>query len=110
MTKPITPTEAIQRCQAMIPDFVLESVNELLVQNANKNVIRLKQDTVIELIIEKMLTLNPDALESECRTTIFDNGWLDFEELYRQAGWVVEYYKPAYNETGNASFNFSVEN
>jgi hypothetical protein len=41
------------------------------------------------------------------RQEVFDNQWLDIEDIYREAGWKVSYDKPAYNETYKAYFTFS---
>lgn len=40
------------------------------------------------------------------RHQVFEKHWLDIETAYRQAGWEVEYDKPAYNETYGASWEF----
>lgn len=40
------------------------------------------------------------------RQEIFDRHWLDFETVYRSAGWDVHFSKPAYNESGDAVFTF----
>ena len=42
------------------------------------------------------------------RALIFKKGWLNVEEMYREAGWQVTYDRPAYNETGYAYFYFKV--
>ncbi len=39
-------------------------------------------------------------------TTVCDNHWLDVEDVYREAGWVVEYDKPGYCESYEATFTF----
>jgi hypothetical protein len=41
------------------------------------------------------------------RNEIFKNHWLDVEEIYEEAGWQVAYDKPGYNETYEASFEFT---
>jgi len=40
------------------------------------------------------------------RAEIFDKGWLNVEEVYRAAGWAVEYDKPGFNESYSATFTF----
>ena len=35
-----------------------------------------------------------------------DCEWINIEDIYRKAGWHVEYDKPGYNETYEASFVF----
>lgn len=56
------------------------------------------QDAVIKRILIKL----PNVTQAQ----IFDNGWLDVEELYREAGWAVEYDKPGHGETYPARFEF----
>jgi hypothetical protein len=42
------------------------------------------------------------------RKDIFDKGWLDIEDIYRAADWVVAYDKPGFNETHfEANYTFS---
>ena len=57
------------------------------------------QDDVAKLIVQKGLK----------RQDIFDNHWLDVEDLYRKNGWKVDYDKPGYNESYNAYFVFSAK-
>ena len=37
---------------------------------------------------------------------LFENHYLDVEELYRQEGWLVTHDKPGYDETYPATFTF----
>lgn len=46
------------------------------------------------------------ALPNVKRQEIFDNGWLDIETVYEDSGWSVEYDKPGYNESYEASWTF----
>lgn len=41
------------------------------------------------------------------REQMFDNGWLDVEDTYRDLGWHVVYDKPGFNEDYPATFTFS---
>jgi hypothetical protein len=82
---------------ARIPDGVIEAVNELLSKEFDGKRALLKQNKVLVAISEKM---------NVPRDTVFANKWLDFEDVYRQAGWLVTYDKPAYNETYEATFEF----
>jgi hypothetical protein len=97
--KPITPQEASQQRQTQIPDFVIDCFNKLIAKNYRNGRARVIQN---EVMLEILAT---DA--DLTRQTVFDNGWLDVEEVYRAAGWRVEYAKPAYNETYDAFFVFS---
>ncbi|AMO44169.1 hypothetical protein vBRpoSV10_112 [Ruegeria phage vB_RpoS-V10] len=53
--------------------------------------------------IAALLPLTPNGND---RQYIFDNGWLDIEPIFRDAGWYVHYDKPGYNETYEPSFTF----
>ena len=93
--KPITPKEAASGSH--VPDIVIETVNDYLKSYGSAQRIVLKQDELVNALIEKGLS----------RSEIFGRGWLDFEGMFVQAGWDVEYEKPGYNEPGSACFIFS---
>lgn len=40
------------------------------------------------------------------REQIYENRWLDIEDSYRAVGWHVEYDKPGYCESYEATFTF----
>lgn len=95
--KPITPVEASRRfANEIIPDEIIAAVNELIVQNLVKDIATITQHEIVELAVLKGLK----------REDIFENRWLDIEEVYRAAGWTVGYDKPGYNESYKASFTF----
>lgn len=75
---PITPEE----CKRILPDFVIESVNECIKKNYRKNSFIITQHKLVDEILKHYTTFPH---------TIFDNHWLDIEETYRKAGWKVEY-------------------
>lgn len=94
--KPISPDDVIV---PDIPDFVIDIVNRLIRQNYQSR----RKCSVIEqreIVKEIKVLINIYGLE-------FDIKWLDFEELYRNAGWNVEYDKPGYNESYEATFKFT---
>lgn len=101
--KPITPAEVLNRKLEDIPDFVIESFNELITKNlvpGNKSA-TIKQDDVVDLILTKKPELT--------RHDVFDGHMLDVEDLFRKNGWNVRYDKPAYYETYKAYFVFSIK-
>ena len=61
----------------------------------------MKQD----LFVDEILKCAPEELQVT-RSMIFEKHWLDFEDIYRKAGWFVNFDKPAYNETYDAFFEF----
>ncbi len=102
MEKKVAPIKASEidkvRHQA-IPDVVVEAFNELILKNFSSGSATVMQDDVAKLIVQKGLK----------RQDIFDNHWLDVEDLYRKNGWKVDYDKPGYNESYNAYFVFSAK-
>lgn len=96
--KPVNPNEAIQLKKEVIPQEVIEAFNELIAQNFDGYEAVIKQKDVVELMVEKGLS----------RGEIFRRNWLDIEPIYELAGWKVVFDKPAYNETYEATFTFSI--
>ena len=103
--KPISPVEAENEHRGTIPDSIIRAFNTLIIKNyepINKTSI-VKQDEVLD-----MVRGDPDSGMLK-RDDAFDNHWLDVEDIYREQGWDVKYDKPAYNETYDAYFVFSVK-
>jgi hypothetical protein len=100
MSKAISPHELNNAVvdAVQIPDGVIEAINELLIKNGSRNPITLMQSDVLVAITKKMRVT---------KKTVFDNRWLDFEQLYRKAGWVVSYDAPGYCETYEESWKFT---
>ena len=100
MVKPITPKEALKLKASTFPDGVIEAFNEVIAKNLDQGYSTFKQKEVLKAIALKMGATQDATCE---------NGWLDVEDIYRKAGWVVEYDKPAYNESYDATFTFSTK-
>jgi hypothetical protein len=98
--KPITPAEVSSEKLASLPDEVIEAFNELIFKNWDGFEANIRQREVVALIIQKMHLTEKDEQK------VFDNHWLDVEEVFQKAGWRVEFDKPGYNETYQASFTF----
>lgn len=97
MVKPISPDE----CRKLnIPDEVIESFNELIQEKFRGKSATVLQDEVIERILSKFNHYIG-------RQEIYDNCWLDVEDLFGEAGWKVVYDKPGYNESYPAKFEFT---
>lgn len=100
--KPISPTEIKRK---PMPDFVITAFNELLAEKYNgRGDITILQKNAITKIIE--VSGRKDQRSMVDRGAIFENGWLDIEDEYRAAGWLVAYDKPGYCETYEASWIF----
>lgn len=96
MLKPITPEEA-KLAHAEIPPSVIQAFNELIVANLNQGQSVVYQKDVVDKL--KRNSFFPGDK--------FDYNCLNVEEIYREAGWDVEYDKPGYSETYPARFTFS---
>ena len=105
--KPITPQEAeeARRNANAVPSFVIEAVNKLLKKKWDgKKAIITQEEIINEMKPSNVLGLENGA---RFRAKVFSNHWLDFEGLYREFGWKVEYDKPAYYESYKAYFKFT---
>lgn len=97
--KPLSPKQVQEAQQAIIPDAVITAVNEILTREGASERITFTQDTLIARVLE----LDP----SLTRQQLFAGHMLDFEPLFRKAGWKVTYDKPGYCESYDAYFEFS---
>ena len=103
MNRPITPKEAVGLKQNQIPEEVYNAFNELISKNLQHGYACFRQDDVVKLI-KRNMQLNP-----EMRQELFDSQWLNIEEIYRKAGWKVEYERLGYKENSPATFTFRWE-
>ena len=102
-SKPIRPNEISVNLEKIIPDYVFEAVNDLLMENyRGTGSVNIKQDAIIAKIL-----VNPNTTIT--RKELFDKHYMDFESVYRDYGWKVFYDKPAYDENYDAYFTFSAE-
>lgn len=97
MTKPITPNDIPAVRAKMLPPEVLETFNELITEHYSNGRSTVKQKEVVE----RLETAGFNHRE------IYDKGYLNVEEIYRDAGWHVKFDKPGYNESYDAYFVFS---
>jgi hypothetical protein len=95
--KPITPKEIVTQKLLEIPDCVIETFNHLIAEKWDGYKSSIKQCDIVEILVSKH---NMDE------NIIYHKHYLDIEGIYRKAGWVVEYDKPAYNESYDAYFTF----
>ena len=95
--EPIRPEDLAGAKTSLIPPVVIDTFNELIAAKWSGGHAVLSQPYIVATLVERGLT----------RSDIFDKGWLDIEDVYRAAGWIVEYDKPGYNEMYDATFTFS---
>lgn len=96
--KPLSPQEVQEQKQAGIPDEVYQVFNTLIIEDWDGHGAVVRQDTAVNKIVEVMKVSRHD---------IFKRGWLNVERAYIKEGWKVEYDKPGYNESYEATFTFT---
>lgn len=101
MTNPIRPEEVVALKSEGVPEAVILAFNYCIAANFLNGSATVYQDAVVDRIVSS---------SDLTRAMINDNKWLDVEDIYRQAGWIVEYDKPAYNESYRAYFTFKAPN
>ena len=109
MTKAISPEvakkESAQFRIDRIPQVVIQAVNNLIIKEMADNcgsTITITQKEIINEIIR----LDPGMTSSK----IYENNYLDFEDVYRKEGWKVSYDKPGYCESYEPKFSFTPNN
>lgn len=101
--KPIKPEEILKLKETILPDQVIEAVNEIIAENYNNGTSSFFQKDLIAKIISKM---KDDKITD---SDVFKNKWLNIESIYRNNGWKVSYDKPGYNESYEPSFTFTAK-
>lgn len=96
--KPISPMEAVSIKAASLPDDVIDEWNKAIAEAFQGNSATVVQAEMATRLAKRM---------GVDRNVVFDRHWLDVEDMYRAAGWHVEYDKPGYNESYKAFFTFT---
>lgn len=94
---PIKPEEVQDVKDSLIPEKVIEVFNDLIAENWAYTSSTFTQNEAIHRITCAM---------NITREEVYGRGWLNVEDIYRKVGWKVEYDKPGYNETYEATFTF----
>jgi hypothetical protein len=103
MVKPITPKAARAAKMHIIPEFVFQAFNDMVTKKLEgRCAYFLEKDVVAQILVTAQAAEFPTTKEA-----IYANNWLDVEDVYRKAGWTVEYDSPAYNESYASSFKFT---
>jgi hypothetical protein len=105
--KPISPQEVAQAKAKRIPEPIIRAFNDLIAKNWDGEFSVVFQVKVIELAIEYFCE---EKQIQVTREKIFQNNWLDIEEIYRNEGWKVIYDRPSYCENYEAYFKFCTKN
>lgn len=97
----VSPREAVALKNSLLPTEVLAVWNAMIAKKFDGT------NTVTILQCDIIKALMPLTPRRDSRQHILDEHWLDVEQIYRAAGWHVEYDKPSYCETYEASFAFT---
>lgn len=111
MIKPIKPDDVGVLAQDLIPDFVIQAVNELIVLNWTGNSAKILQKEILSLARkyqEKQFQEKREKnhIHGDYTLPKFDWHWLNIESLYESTGWKVKYDKPGYCEIYEPTFEF----
>ena len=101
MTKPFSPQDVEKNKITAFPEEVIDEFNKMITKNYSGG-----SSTVVMKEIANAIASRMDIDVGE----VYRNHWLDVEDVYRKAGWKVEYDKPVYNETYHAFFKFTKKN
>ena len=97
--KPITPEEARNEAKSNIPEFVIIGVNNAIKSHYHKSGFTIKQKD----ILAEIMKVAPDDMTNN---EIFENHWMDFEDLYKNFGWNISYDSPGYCESYDEKYEF----
>jgi hypothetical protein len=97
MVKPIKPEEILEKKLEAIPAEMIQAVNELVALKWNGSSSTIRQDE----LLEKYFQISGQESNRSNREKVFDNHYLEFEQIYNQNGWEVEYNKPDYKASNN---------
>lgn len=104
--KPIKPNEILEKKLEAIPKEMIQAVNELIALKWNGTSSTVRQDD----LLAKYFELSGQENNRNNRDTVFDNNYLEIEEIYSDNGWNVKYSKPDYRETTfEPYFTFTVK-
>lgn len=106
--QPITPEQAKDAEGETIPAVVIEAVNALIQKNVRYGRAVLLQKDVIDEILTRSAN-DPNSASTIKRDHLFKNKWLDFEAVFRRAGWDVSYDSPGYNESYEPNWTFTAK-
>ena len=100
--EPIRPKDIIDNLNDIIHPAIIKAVNELLKEKYRGSQVSITQKD----IVSKSISICPELKKDE----IFEKKWMDFESIFRKAGWDVRYHSPDYTEDYyNEYFTFSAK-
>ena len=112
--KPIRPEEVTDLKETQIPDEVMEAFNAIIARKYSRGYACFRLDEIEDEIIDRMCRIKrlpgkdvaTQCSPNDVRSRIYENNWMDVEDIYRKVGWDVTYEAPGYCETGPCTFTF----
>lgn len=95
--KPITPQEAIDKKQALLPGLVFRVFNDAITESWDG-----RRAIVKQLMVAKQIADLLGITEHE----VYERKYLNVQEYYRYAGWDVTYPRYQCNSTHDPEFEF----
>ena len=102
-SKAISPQGAREKFKQDLDPLMIEAVNNLLTKEGSSTYITLLQKDIVSEYRSLCKAADRPARD------VYKENQLDFEDIFRDAGWHVEYDKPAYCETYEPNFSFSAK-
>lgn len=102
--KPLSFQEVYEKTRTFIPDEIIESINELILDNYDC------EDESATIGVSEIIEMvnNKKSLPYSYRKEHFeDNNWFCFGYLYEENGWDVQFIQPDSNETFEPYFYFT---
>lgn len=99
--EPIKPKEVEAAKGSFIPAEVIQSFNELIMENCRGGKATILQKEAVDRILK-----NSTITKKE----IFDRNMLDIENTFIKAGWCVKFFRSPYYSTDDSHFEFRTPN
>lgn len=104
MVKPIKPSEAKKVKVKNIPEFIIAAFNKFIADNLDTSGrSSFKQKHLVTYIVENQIINDHQPVSA---SIIYQNKWLDVEDLFEDAGWSVTYDSPSWGDNYDAYFVF----
>ncbi|SRR6266581_4402026 len=104
--KPISPDQIAVEKRKHVPDAVIEVWNKLIAEKFSNGSALIYLEEAVKALENIATEPGVDSPVTVSRCHIYGSGWLDIEPIYREAGWIVDFDKPGFNETYKATYFF----
>lgn len=102
--KALSPSELLDNLITTFPPEMVKAVNNQLMKKFHGRSCKIMQND----IINEFLSLTGDKYTKD---KVYDNHWMDFEQLFIKEGWIVKYTKSDYTENWfEPYYSFSIKN